>query len=469
MRNLCVYSVVAVCTFLATGCGAARSPEAFAPKVPVSYYESPSAEPSEDLAEWWTRFGDTHLQELIEEALARNLDLDLAEERIKESRSSLRGELSGYRPQIRMSDSYSRTRGAGSAIGLVGLPVLNEDRNVYSLGFDASWELGLFGKRDAAKKSGHAQLAASEAGAQAVRAALAGDVGHRYFSLCAIEKQIRTATAMLKLHKESAALAKSRFEAGLVPELDVVQAEAEVAGADAALAELANERAKLRHALAVLLNRDTAWVERALSETVGLPPPPTVAPAGIPADLLRRRPDVLQAGFELQAAIANERLARADRYPQISLTGSFGRQSNEAGNLTLGASRFFAVGPTIRIPLFTGGGVKSNIEAMGSRERQAAIRYQSLANQAIQEVEDSLASVRSGETAVRIWGQAAAGQQDALELVTSLYEAGLTDFRAVLDAQRSLSDAEDRVVSAERELLLAHVALYRALGGGWGG
>ncbi len=469
MRNLCVYFVLTVSPFLAIGCGASRSSKALAPKVPVSFHESQRAEPAEDLAEWWKRFGDARLQELIEEALVRNLDFELAKERIVESRSSLRGELSGYRPQIRMSDSYSRTRGAGSAIGLVGLPVLNEDRNVYSLGFDASWELGLFGKRDAAKKSGHAQLAASEAAAQAIRAALAADVGHRYFSLCAMEKQIRTATAMLELHKESAELAKSRFEAGLVPELDVVQAEAQVAGADATLAELANERARLQHALAVLLNRHTAWLERALSETVDLPAPPTVAPAGIPADLLQRRPDLLQAGFELQAAIANERLARADRYPQISLTGSFGRQSNEAGNLTLGASRFFAVGPTIRIPLFTGGAVKSNIEAMGSRERQAAIRYQLLANQAIQEVEDSVASVRSGETAVRIWEQAATGQRDALGLVTSLYQAGLTDFRAVLDAQRSLSDAEDRVVRSKRDLLLAHVALYRALGGGWGG
>ncbi len=415
------------------------------------------------VAEWWKTFQDEGLTSLVERAAQSNLDLKLAEARVREARG-LRGVSSGaLLPQVGAGAAYSRNRGSEN----VPLPGAGRQSNFYQAGFDASWEIDVFGGIRRGIEAADADVDASVEGRRDVLVTLLAEVARNYIEVRGLQAEIGIARQNLDAQKKTLELTQARFQAGRATELDVVRAQAQVSTTSSQIPLLESQRIQATHRLAVLLGREPGALREELIPAGKIPPPPPEVPVGLPSDLLRRRPDLRRAERELAAATARIGVATADLYPKFSLTGFFALESIKASDVATWGSRAWSVGPTIQWSIFQGGRIRARIEVENARQEQAAILYERSILVALQEVEDALIAYAKEQAHRAELSDSVTANLKAVELANQRYGQGFVDFLSVLDAQRSLYASQDALVRSERRISEDLVALYKALGGGW--
>jgi len=413
---------------------------------------------------WWELFKDPALHELISTAVVANRDVQIAVARVLESRAQLGVARAAQFPQVNANGSYQYTRpfSKNSPMLQGGETFTGDD---WQAGMDLTFELDLWGRLRRGTEAARAELLASEETRRAVLMTLVADVARTHFDLLELDRELEIARRTRQTRQVSLDLQRRRFEQGLSTQLDVDRAEAEVAVAAATVPDLERRIAQTENGLSVLLGRNPGPIARG-SPLDGQRLPPEV-PAGLPSVLLERRPDIRQAQQTLVAANARIGVAKAEYFPQVSLTGLFGVESVSLSDLFTKGSRFWSIGPTMTVPIFTAGRVSNTVKGFEARQQQAAIQYLQAIQQAFREVEDALVFHRKAREIRTERERRAAANRRALSLANLRYERGLSTQLEVLDAERQLFSAELDLASTTRDQLGAVVQLYKALGGGW--
>lgn len=414
------------------------------------------------LAGWWRLFDDPTLTALIDRAVQANLDVLQARARVRQSRAAVQTSASFLWPTVDTSGSARRTRSPGFEGNRGNIAVL------YEAGFDASWELDVFGgvRRDI--EASEADLAAAVEGLGDVLVTLTGEVAQTYIDLRAFQERIAIARGNLETQRRNVRITRQRFEAGFVSGLDVANAEAQAATTASVIPLLESAARQAIYRLGVLLGRDPAALLQELDATAPLPLQPPAVPLGVPSDLLRRRPDIRRAEARAHAASARIGVATADLYPRFTIGASAGLTSSDGiGSIGLG-NRFWSVGPSVSWNLFDAGRTRAAIEQRRAFEDETVLAFQQTVLTALQEVENALIASTKEQEHRHELVRAVAGNRRALDLATRLYTNGQTDFLSVLQAERALFLTEDELAQSTGTVLTQMVALYKALGGGWG-
>jgi NodT family efflux transporter outer membrane factor (OMF) lipoprotein len=339
--------------------------------------------------------------------------------------------------------------------------------NLFSLGFDASWELDVFGGIRRSVEAAEADLAAAQEDRRDVLVSLLGEVGRDWVEARGTLRRLVIARGALASQGDTANLTRARRDAGMASDLDVARAEALVSGTEATIPQLEAEFARATHALDVLLGRPPGAAQALLTGADNVPPPPPQVPVGLPSELLRRRPDVRRAERELAAAAARIGVAQAAEYPTFSLTGTAKLQSTETGTLFDAGSKTWSLGAGLDWPILQGGKLSAEVEAADARTEQALHAWEQTVLVALQESHDALVSYGREQERRASLAKAATSQRQAADLARQRHAAGLSDFLDVLDAERNELSAEDALAQSEVLLSSDAVALYKALGGGW--
>jgi NodT family efflux transporter outer membrane factor (OMF) lipoprotein len=475
-------AVVGLIPLLVSGCMVGpdyHPPHPNAPAAWVGVMKAPAKQPSvataqpARLTQWWRQFNDPTLTLLVEEAVKTNLDLQLAEARLRQARAT-RGVVAGALwPAVTASAIYQRERLAGTASGqgvtAAGQGVISgsRDENLYQAGFDAVWELDVFGGLRRNVESANANIQAAIEGISDVQVSLIAEVALNYVQLRGFQQQIVIAQNNLKAQQDTAKITLQRLKAGFVSALDVANADAEVATTESQIPVLEIAAQQSIYALSTLLGRPPADLLKQLTPTGNLPGVPAQVPVGLPSDLLRRRPDIRVAEAQLHAATAQIGVATADLFPKFSLTGSMTWQSNLLQSWWNTASQSFFFGPSATWPIFQGGSIVSNVHVQEALRDQAFITYQKTVLGALQDVENALIAFANEQQHRQSLNDAVVANRKAVDLSMQLYTMGQTDFLNVLNAQRSLYASEDALVQSSRSIATDLIALYKALGGGW--
>jgi NodT family efflux transporter outer membrane factor (OMF) lipoprotein len=421
---------------------------------------------SVDDAAWWRALGDPLLEELVERALENSPDVHIAAARILEARAAVDVARSNGLPQVELGSSYARARTSpnGPFAPPPGADLVND---IYHLGFQASWDLDLFGRVRRGVEAAQADLGAIVADRDAVLVALSGDVGRAYIDLLGARRELDALAADEVSAADTVALTTSRRKGGLATELDVARAEAELASVRSQMPERRATESRALHRLAILVGEPPGALDAELATARTLPVPPPRIAVGIPATLLARRPDVRRAERVLAAETARIGVATADFYPDVSLSAAFGLDSLSGEDLFNAASRAWSVGPTLRWPIFAGGRIEAQLAAQDARAKNAAAQFDRALLAALAEVEDAMSAY------LRAWDQLEAvrveveADRRAVTLARDVQHAGAGTFLDVLDADRRAHEAEVRLAESEAAVTGDLVALYSALAGGW--
>jgi len=440
----------------------ANMPPAYVGTVSTGANASVTSPETGDLAAWWRTFNDPALSGLVEQATIANLDLKIAEARLRQARSTRGVVAGGLWPAVSASASYERTRTPASAVAPA-----QPAHDLFLAGLDAVWELDLFGGRRRNLESAAANVEAAEEGVHGVLVSLIAETALDYIQLRGIQQQIVIAQENLKAQQRTADITRQRFNAGFVSALDVANADSQVATTQSQIPVLESSARQLIYALSVLVARAPADLVNELADAGAIPISPPEVPAGVPSELLRRRPDIRQAEAQLHAATAQIGVAIADLFPKFSLTGSLTYQNNLLQNWFTDPSHGFAFGPSVTWPILQGGAIRSNIRVQKAARDQSYFSYQKTVLTAVQEVENALVAFGKEHEHRNALEDAVAANRKAVNLSTQLYSQGETDFLNVLNAQRSLYTSEDALVQSTRSIATDVAALYKALGGGW--
>ena len=418
--------------------------------------------------EWWSSFQDPELNSLIERAAAQNLDLKLTLDRVDEARAARGIVRSGYFPSMDASASATRNRQRVIApVSQNSVNIVPVEFNNFQGALGASWELDVFGGIRRGVQAASAEVAAAEENLRDVRVILFGDVGRVYAQLRGFQRRLEIANKNIKTQQDTLDLTQAREKAGLATELDVSRAAAQLESTKAVVPTLLSGIDISIHRLSILLGEEPGALRSELEHASAIPAAAPDVEVGLPSDLLKRRPDIRRSEAQLVAATARIGEAKADLFPHFVLTGAAGRQTSQLHDITLGAGNFFSVGPGISLPLFTGGRIRSNIAVQDARQREALISYRSNVLNALEEVQNALVNYAQEQERRDRLNEAAQQSQLAVDLATEQYKAGLSDFLAVLDAQRELYADEDQAVQSQTSVATNVIGLYRALGGGW--
>jgi NodT family efflux transporter outer membrane factor (OMF) lipoprotein len=432
-------------------------PEKWSGPLPPSLAQ---AEPN--LARWWTKFDDPALTSLVNSAIESNLDLQLAQARIRQARAARGVAASGLGPSVNATGSFRR----GQSPGLAG-NTLGPTTNLYQAGFDSAWELDLFGGARRGVEAANADLQAAVESRRNVLVTLTAEVALNYIDLRALQQEIAIAQENRKAQQHTTDLTRQRFEGGFVSGLDVANAEALVATTAAQVPVLETAAQQTIYSLSVLLGREPGALLADLSAASPIPAAPPAVPVVVPSELLRRRPDIRQAEAQIHGATARIGVAVADLFPKFSLSASIGREGQKFSSLSDRVNRFWSLGPSATWNLFATGRNLSNVELQKALEEESLITYRQVVLAALQEVENVLiASAKEQEHRAALIDAVAANRR-AVQLATELYTQGQTDFLNVLQAQRALYSSEDALAQSTRTVSTNLVALYKALGGGW--
>lgn len=426
-------------------------------------------------AGWWASFDDPMLPALIEEALLANQDLQRAVAAITEARAVERRTESGLFPTVDHATAYQRRRGSQTLTGFgdeefggAGFgttPLAGSNR--FSSQFSAGWEIDLFGKVQRGLEAASAGVDASEAAAAGVRLSLAAEVGRTYVDARSLQLRIDITRRQIASQRDTVDISRARAQAGTGAGLDVVRAEAELATTESQLSPLQAALAADIHRLGVLTGQPPTALTARLADPAPIPVSAAALRVGIPADLIRRRPDIRNAERLLAQAVANIGIAVADRYPTLSLAGSIGIGSRNLSNLAQPESLIWSIGPQLDIPVFDGGRRRAEVDVQRARAEQAEAAYQNTVLVALEEVENALIAYAEELRRREALARSVHTSRDALALATELWVRGLTPFLDVLVAQRTLYVAEVNLAVSEASVTTDLVALYQALGGGW--
>jgi NodT family efflux transporter outer membrane factor (OMF) lipoprotein len=420
-----------------------------------------------DLQTWWTVFQDPLLDQLIERAFAGSLSLREAVARVEEARASY-GIAAGERfPDIDAQGSAQRVRESSEIVSVVPPPTTRND-NFFAAGLDSTWELDLWGRIRRSVESAESSYEASLEDYRDVLVTLYADVGFTYVQVRALQDRIRYAEQNVRTQSGSLQLTADRNRAGLVGDLDVRQAELNLATTEAFIPTLRIALAEAIHRLSVLLGLEPHALVGELEAEAPIPVPPQQIVVGLPTELLRQRPDIRSAERRLAAQNAQIGVAKAALYPTFSLSGTFSVEAIRGNKLFDWNSRAYGIGPVFRWNVFDGGRIRSNVRAQDARTEQLLQRYEDTVLRALEEVENSMvAYVQESERRDALDRSVVAARQ-AVDLVNTLYRTGLTDFQNVLDTERSLFQQEDQLAESEGFVSQDLIQLYRSLGGGWG-
>ncbi len=449
--------------------------------------DAPGAgKPAADLPLWWRGFKDERLNRLVEMAIQGNPDLKIADARLGAARARRLSAEAAFWPSVDASASYERMRispnavkgllgsfgngirsGAETSTLLSGLGPLGTPFSLFQTGFDASWELDLFGGIQRRREAAEADYAALREAQRDVLVSLTAEVARNYLGLISLERRLRIAGEQVENRREILRLAENAYHEGFATALDPIQARAGLEAAEAVPPALAAQIGQTRHALAILLGQPPAAMEHRLANLgTELPAPPAI-PAGLPSDMLRRRPDLRRAERETAEAAAMVGVAVAELFPKLSLTGSVGFQSQELSNFTSLSSGFYGFGPRLSLPIFQAGRLIANVDQQESKFAEALRIYDKSILAALREVEDALSSLNGEYQRKTALATAEATARQAIGTAKTLYAEGETGFQSVLEAQRAWYEAEENLALSELAWSSAHIALFKALGGGW--
>jgi len=470
-------STVAILALLAGGCANLPSvgpnyhaPEAKTPahwNEPLAGGETNSAAAT---AAWWKNFHDAELDSLITRAVSSNLDLRIAQSRVREARAQYGGASADLWPTVNAAGSYARQRQSQDQPVLGSFPALPSsafENNVYQAGFDASWEIDVFGGKRRAVEAAKAQLSASEFGQRDVLVTLLGEVARNYVDLRGYQTRLSIANQNIEAQEKTLAITQNRFTNGLATDLDVQQASTVLATTRADVPTLESAIQIATHRVEVLIGQQPGTLQTELAAVAPIPAQPPQVPVGLPSELLLRRPDVSRAERQLAAATANIGVAKSDLFPKFYLTGSLGSESISASDWFTSGSRFWSAGPTVQWRIFDAGRIRANIKVQNARQEQALAAYEQTVLTAFEEVEDNLVLYAKEQVRRRSLQDAVNASQKSLDTANKLYASGLTDFIHVLDAERSLYQAQDALAQSDRTISANLIALYKSLGGGW--
>ncbi len=429
---------------------------------PSAYRDASSSPAQAALPEaWWNSLGDPALDALETRALASNQNLRAALARIEQARAVAGVARSSYLPALSLDPSVTRERTSRNTPNV--LP--NATGTTWRLPLDLKWELDLFGRNRRLNEGAKAELEAAGAGFEAARLSLTAEVASTYFTLRSLDQEIRIVNETTGFRRDALKLAQARFKRGLDAELDVVRAETELATTEAEASALALRQSSIRNAIAVLLGEPAPAFS--LAETVAFPTEIPGVPAGLPGDLLTRRPDIAVAERALAAANARIGLAKAAFFPTISLTGSTGFASADLGDLLKSDSRAWSIGPSVYLPLFQGGRNRANLDRSKAAYEETLAAYNQSVLTAFQEVQDSLSASRFlGEQGSALQRAVASARRGAV-LSRKRHDAGFVSYLEVVDAERTALEVERSQVRLQGQRWLTHISLIKALGGGW--
>lgn len=413
------------------------------------------------LARWWNDLDDPHLSRLIEEAAANSLDLKLAQARLREVRARRGVSAADRFPTLNAGAGADRSR-SSEEMGFGGGNV----SEAWSAQFDASWELDIFGGRRRALEAATANLEASQEDLRDVQVSLLAEVALNYVELRSFQERLAIARKNLATQTETWQIARWRHEAGLTTQLDEDQARLNLEQTRAQLPTLQTGLEQSKNRLAVLLGRNPGELAE-LETPASIPHIPAEVAVGIPAETLRQRPDLRRAERQLAAATAQVGVATAALYPNFSLSGTLGLQALSSANLLQASARMFSVAANAGWVLFDAGRIRQNIEVQNALQEQALIRYESAVLGALRDVENALVAYAEEQNRRVALAAAVQAAQSAAGIAASQYAAGLIDFQAVLDTQRSLLSLQDQLSQSEAAVTSNLARLYKALGGGW--
>ncbi len=410
-------------------------------------------------AGWWEFFQDPALRELIEVALQENKDLQAAYWRIEAARARF-----GFtRADLFPGFDYRGGAFISDRSDTLGAPTDRAEE--YSIGAGVSWEIDLWGRLRRGNEAARSEMLASEWGRRGLTVSLVSEVARLYFLLRDLDARLEIAQRTLASRTDSTRLIRDRFEGGITSELDVLQAQVQESIAAVAVPQFERQIAQTENALSVLLGREPGPIIRGASlEEQTLP---RQTPPGLPSDLLRRRPDIEQAAELLHAQMARIGVAKALRFPQLSLTGFFGFESADLSDVAKSDSSSWSIGAEILGPIFEFGKNKRRVQIERALTEELIVTYENAVLQALREVEDNLIAIRKlrEEHAARVT-QVTASRQAAI-LSRARYDGGVTSYLEVLDTERSLFDSELNASRTLQEIYTAMADLYAALGGGW--
>jgi len=412
------------------------------------------------LERWWAVLDDPVLAELMERARLGNLDVRQAEARLREARAQRGAAQADRFPTLSVGGSASTARSSEEAGS-------GQASNHFSNVFDASWELDLFGKKRRALEAAEATLQASEEDLRDVLVSLFAEVALNYVEVRSYQTRLGITEANLTVQGETYDLTRWRHQAGLTTQLDVEQARLSLEQTRATVPTLRTSLEQAKHRLAVLLGQPPGALKNTLAAPGAIPVTPLEVAVGIPADVLRRRPDVRRAERKLAAQTAQVGVAEASRYPSFSLSGSIGLESLAFGMLYTAAAQTAQAAASATWTLFDGGRIRRNIEIQTALQEEALGLYEAAVLTALQDVEDALVAYANEQTRRRSLSEAAQAGQSAFDLARDQYTSGLIDFQTVLNTQQSLLSAQDQLASSKAEVTSNLIRLYKALGGGW--
>jgi len=423
-----------------------------------------------DLAEWWKLFNDPVLDTLINTAYQQNLPLQIAGLRILEARAQLGIAVGNRYPQVQQAS------GSASAVELSKnspnfSPAADNEFTAYQAGFDATWELDFWGRFSRGIEASEATLSASVADYDNALVSLTAEVARTYITIRTLEERLALARANIVLQQESLRVARVRFDNGATTELDVQQAMSNLADTQALVPVLLGSLRQANNGLSVLLGMPPSDLTQMLGAGT-IPVAPIQIAAGVPADLLRRRPDVQVAELQAASRSALVGVAETDLYPSFSLLGSIGYQSSDTGSSSASDlfdsdSLFFSAGPAFRWNILNYGRIKNNVRVQDARLQQTLVNYRNTVLTAYREVEDAMVAFVQSQQESSFRATSAQAAMRSTEIANIQYREGSVDFQRVIDTERFLVAQQDQWTNTRGNIALNLIAVYKALGGGW--
>jgi NodT family efflux transporter outer membrane factor (OMF) lipoprotein len=450
---------------------------------------------------WWRTFNDPQLDALIDRAVAGNLNLQQMVLRIAASRAQARAAGAAALPQVNANGSYTYQQlglrgllesrgvpqkidslgapgsplddvapGAGAAAQAAGSKLIKQVEdpvNLYQIGFDATWELDLFGRVRRTVEAANAQTESAIEARNDALVSLEAEVAQTYAQLRGAQLLARIAAEQIREDEEVLDLTRSRQQSGLASQTDVERAQAQLGASRSQLPLYEQQTTTALNGLALLIGAPPGTLDAELSAPGAVPPVPPTVPVGLPASLARRRPDIRQAEADLHAATAQVGASIAQLFPDLSLTGSIGLRATEASYLTRWASHFYSIGPRVTLPIFQGGALRAQIDMARADQAAAVLAYRQTVLAALHDVDNALVRYRTDQSRRDTIATVVDANRRAFDLARNGYVNGLASFIDVLDTERQLSNSRIQLADATVRVTTDLVALYKALGGGW--
>jgi NodT family efflux transporter outer membrane factor (OMF) lipoprotein len=425
---------------------------------------SDATAPALDQTAWWKSFGDPTLDDLMARAIQGSLSVQQAQARILQARATLGSAKADQWPSVNGTASLTRSKDSANALTTGASAAAT---TLYQAGFDASWELDLFGGKRQAREAAQARLEASVEDLRDVVLTLLGDVATNYITLRSNQALLEITQQSAESQRQTAEVTEERYRLGLISYLDVAQAKAQLSSTTSGIPTLQASIKQSIHRLGILLGQEPNALMGELSQATALPSSQSAIAPGLPSELLSRRPDLRKAEYDLAAAMADVGVAKADLYPKFDLTLGLGLQSLNTSNFATASSRYWSVIPGLSLPIFNRGQVKAVVAQKQAVYNEKLAAFRASYHTALEDVENALSSYYAEQGRRQSLEESLRHNQEALNLAQERYHRGLTSFLDVLTAQTSLHTAQSSLSQSDAQLLTDLVSLYKALGGGW--